>query len=233
MSKEVNFVNQKSAGPRKIGTIVASEGKVLVAMPIEDRCLIKEYSLDPKRIIRHRIGGKMYLCYICEIEEEKYDAFNKSYTNDIKAGDKREGRQCRCIIESEVTGRAIVCPDDADHCCYGCPNAGRLDVQTAAVSYLEDLGKNSGDSDDGGDCSFEISIGDVTSETAMSNLERWEIKKRLKDKENLLVDIYEYTYQGYEPKEIASMLKMTYDDIINAKKRMRRVIAAYRKECED
>lgn len=164
-----------------------------------------------KGIGMRKIGATRQLCYMVEVPIE-FAAFVPAY--DKKLSDESL-RGNRCNVTSEKTGRSIAC--DHHKSCYGCPNAGKFDVQTrnnASIEYLDEQG-------------IEIATYDTTSDAGMASLTAQELMTELKREDEKLYNICLLFLQGYDNKEVMEELHIAKSTFYDGIKRMREIAKKY------
>lgn len=165
---------------------------------------------DIQGIAMRKIGATNQLCYLVKVPVS-IAAFIPAYDKKLNDHGLYENR---CIVTSEKTGKAIVC----DHkSCYGCPNAGKLDIQTrnnASIECLDEQG-------------IELATCDRTSDTAIARLTTKEILAELKHKEKRLYDMCLLFLQGYDAKDVMEELHIAKSTFYDRIKRMRKVAEKY------
>ena len=165
---------------------------------------------DIKGITMHKIGATMQLCYMVEVPIE-FAAFVPAYDKKLSDESLRDNR---CIVTSEKPGKSIIC----DHkSCYGCPNAGKFDVQTrnnASIEYLDEQG-------------IEIATHDTTSDVTTTRVTTQELIAELKRKDEKLYDICLLFLQGYNNKEAMEELHIAKSTFYDGIKRMREIAKKY------
>lgn len=183
-SVAVNF----TAEGKKI--LIPSEGFVLFPMKIED-VDIKAKGWDPDLIQFPLIGDIRYRCYMIPVRKELYLHLMDLEWAEAKASTRRR----RCRIPA-ADGSTKVCRNRS---CYGCPRAGE-DHITSQETSLDALME---------DTHFEVSTGDTTSTTAMSQIEEEEFITYLKQHKPVYKLVYEWLKEGYSTVEIAEKLDVT------------------------
>ncbi len=159
---------------------------------------------DIKGIAYRKIGATRRLCYMVEVPEH-LATFVPAY--DKKLGDQ-ELYANHCIVTSDKTGKPIVC----DHkSCYGCQNAGRLDMYTHNKSSIEQMAEQN----------IEITTHDRTSDEAITKQQVQELLTDLKNKSKKLYSICQLLLRGYEADEIMECLNMAKSSYYDNLKRIR------------
>ena len=159
---------------------------------------------DIKGIAYRKIGATRRLCYLVEVPEH--------LANFVPAYDKKLGDQelyaNHCIVTSDKTGKPIVC----DHkSCYGCPNAGRLDMYTHNKVSIEQMAEQN----------IEVTTHDRTSDEAITKQQVHELLTDLKNKSKKLYSICHLLLRGYEADEIMTCLNMAKSSYYDSLKRIR------------
>lgn len=166
---------------------------------------------DIKSIAMRKIGTTKQLCYLVNVPTE-FVSFVPAYDKKLSDQSLRDNR---CEVTSDKTGKAIVC--DHHKSCYGCPHAGKFDVQTrnnASVEYLYEQG-------------VEIATYDRTSDAGMANLTVQELISELRRKDKKLYDICLLFLHGYNNKEVMEELHIKKSTFYDEIKRMRKVAEKY------
>ena len=165
---------------------------------------------DIKGIAYRKIGATRQLCYMVKVPEH-LATFVPAY--DKKLSD-HELYSNHCIVTSDKTGKAIVC----DHkSCYGCPNAGRLDMYTHNKSSIEQMAEQN----------IEIGTLDRTSDEAITKQQVQELLTDLKNKSKKLYSICQLLLLGYETKEITERLNIAKSSYYDNLKRIRTIAEKY------
>lgn len=161
---------------------------------------------DIKGIAYRKIGATKRLCYLVEVPEH-LATFVPAY--DKKLGDQ-ELYANHCIVTSEKTGKPIVC----DHkSCYGCTNAGRLDMYTHNKSSIEQMSEQN----------IEIGTFDRTADEAITGLKVKALLTDLKTNSKKLYRICQLILLGYEAKEIIDKLNIAKSSYYDNLKRIRTI----------
>lgn len=190
MSKKVRNVNEKEY--------------TITPMPITDGPRYDHP--DIQGIALRKIGAEKRLCYLVKVPIE-LAAFVPAYDKKLSDQSLHENR---CIVTSAKTGKPIIC----DHkSCYGCPNAGKLDMQTRNNTHIEYLDEQE----------IEIGTFDRTSDAVMAKLTAKEIIAELKKTDKRLYEICLLLLQGYDAKEAMEELHIAKSTFYDGIKRMRKI----------
>lgn len=190
-TRDLNHLATFNPSTGKADVSVAPEGLAWAATPVTKE-YVEAAGLDKRFVMRHRFNTKSTLCYMVLCDE----SIAGWYENDQKQEEKKADRLKRCQITSEVTGKAVRCPDRKS--CCGCSNAD-MDAETASPISYERLLEEDG---------FDVATYDMTSDAAMTSIAIEQIMSELSEAKGQLSTIFELRAQGLTPKEIGCVLGM-------------------------
>ena len=170
--------------------LIPSPGFKLYPMNVEG-VDIKTMGWDPDLIQNWLIGDVRRRSYMVPVSSELY---SELMTMEWKeAADNTLQRRCRI---PDGKGRTKVCRHRS---CSNCPHANEDHITSVPVS-LDALMENS---------NHEASTGDLTSEAAMSRIEREEFLAYLEHHDPKYVTIYKMLKAGYSTTDIADMYNVS------------------------